>query len=127
MILGAMLKHVCRQVGGMANSPDSMQRIWRYILGERGALTLCTAQAGAASMEAWLPSSAQSVLEALLMDPADLAGRMQRLQSGTSDGAGSVSRPESKEEATREHPALIRSSQQYRRACLQAWGSRSIE
>ncbi len=56
-------------------------------------------------VEAWLPSHARSVLEALVMEPAELACRMQALQSGTSDGAGPVSRPESTEEATREHLA----------------------
>lgn len=68
---------------------------------------LCAAQAKAAGMEAWLPSSARSVLEALLMEPAELAGRMQNLQSGSSDGTGSVGRAESQKEATREPPALI--------------------
>ena len=60
-------------------------------------------QAAAADVEAWLTSMARSMLEALLMDPAELAGRVQALQSGNPDGAGPVSRPESKEEATRKH------------------------
>ena len=60
-------------------------------------------QARAASMDTWLPSSAQSVLEALLMEPAELAGRMQGLQSSNSEGAGPVCEAESKEEAMREH------------------------
>lgn len=62
---------------------------------------VCMAQAGAVSMETWLPSSARSVLEALLLEPAGLAGRMQGLQGSSSEGAGPVGKAESKEEAMR--------------------------
>ena len=37
-------------------------------------------------LDAWLPKSAQDVLKAMLMDPAELAGRMQ--SSASTDVSG---------------------------------------
>ena len=83
---------------------DWMMLIWSTGHERAEALNdVCMAQARAASMEKWLPSSARSVLEALLMEPAGLAGRMQGLQSSSSEGAGPVCKAESKDEAMPKH------------------------
>ena len=59
------------------------------------------AQASVASVEDWLPRSAQSVLEVLLLEPAELADRVRAAQDNSPNSTAPASRSGSRADSTR--------------------------